>query len=166
MFQKFIGVDFWTALFVLLNTLAIFFVAKKKLFVPVKEMIDSRQKEIDDIYAEADEVKRNAEALETEYQQKLSTAQETSERLVKEATARGKAREEEIIRQASMEAGAIRDKAAADIAREKKKAVNDAKNEISSMAMEIAGKVIGRTLNEEDRAKLVDDFIEELGEEG
>ncbi len=165
MFQSFIGVDFWTALFVLLNTLAIFFVAKKKLFVPVKNMIDSRQKEIDDMYAAADEVKKSAEALETEYQEKLSAAQETSERLVREATARGKAREEEIIRTASREADAIRDKAIADIAREKKKAVNDAKNEISSMAMEIAGKVIGRTLNEEDRSKLVDDFIEELGDE-
>ena len=165
MFQSFIGVDFWTALFVLLNTLAVFFVAKKKLFVPVKKMIDSRQKEIDDMYAEADEAKRNAQALETEYQQKLSVAQETSEQMVKDATARGKAREEEIIRVANMEAEAIRDKAAADIAREKKKAVNDAKNEISSMAMEIAGKVIGRALNDEDRSKLVDDFIEELGEE-
>ena len=60
MFQSFIGVDFWTALFILLNTLAIFFVAKKKLFVPVKNMIDSRQKEIDDMYAQADEVKQDA----------------------------------------------------------------------------------------------------------
>ena len=165
MFQSFIGVDFWTALFILLNTLAIFFVAKKKLFVPVKNMIDSRQKEIDDMYAQADEVKQDAELLKTEYQEKLSAAQDTSERLVKEATARGKAREEEIIRTANMEAEAIRDKAMADIAREKKKAVNDAKNEISSMAMEISEKVIGRALDEKDRSKLVDEFIEELGEE-
>ena len=50
MFESFIGINFWTALFVLLNTLAVYFVAKKFLFVPVKEMIDSRQKEIDDLY--------------------------------------------------------------------------------------------------------------------
>ena len=117
------------------------------------------------MYAQADEVKQDAEMLKTEYQEKLSAAQDTSERLVKEATARGKAREEEIIRTANMEAEAIRDKAMADIAREKKKAVNDAKNEISSMAMEIAEKVIGRALDEKDRSKLVDEFIEELGEE-
>ena len=36
---------------------------------------------------------------------------------------------------------------------------------ISSMAMEIAEKVIGRALDEKDRSKLVDEFIEELGEE-
>ena len=72
MFESFIGVNFWTALFVLLNTIALFLVLKKKLFVPVKKMIDDRQKEIDDMYQSADEAQRTAMALETEYKQKLS----------------------------------------------------------------------------------------------
>ena len=142
MFESFIGVNFWTALFVLLNTLLIFFVAKKFLFVPVKNMIDSRQKEIDTMYDEAGAAKEQAEALQVEYQQKLAAAQQTSERIVKEAVARGQSREEEIIRQANREASAILDKAAADIALEKKKAINDAKDEISGIAMDIAGKVV------------------------
>ena len=106
-FQDFIGIDFWTALFVLLNTLAVFFVAKKFLFVPVKKMIDDRQKEIDDMYAEANSAKTEAAALEAEYQQKLSKATETGERIVKEAVIRGQNREEEIIRQANAEAAAM-----------------------------------------------------------
>jgi len=81
-FQDFIGVDFWTALFVLLNTLALFFVAKKFLFVPVKKMIDDRQKEIDDMYADADSARKNAAMLEEAYKQKLSAANETGERIV------------------------------------------------------------------------------------
>ena len=127
MFQEFVGVDFWTALFVLLNTLAVFFVAKKYLFVPVKKMIDSRQKEIDDMYRDANEAKQAALAMETEYQQKLEQATQTGERLVKEAMLRGQSREEEIIRQAKAEASAIMEKASADIALEKKKALNDAR---------------------------------------
>lgn len=164
MFESFIGVNFWTALFVLLNTLLIFFVAKKFLFVPVKNMIDSRQKEIDTMYDEAGAAKEQAEALQVEYQQKLAAAQQTSERIVKEAVARGQNREEEIIRQANREASAILDKAAADIALEKKKAINDAKDEISGIAMDIAGKVVGRQLNEADQSALIDHFISELGE--
>jgi F-type H+-transporting ATPase subunit b len=164
-FQEFIGVDFWTALFVLLNTLAVFFVAKKFLFVPVKNMIDARQKEIDDMYADAASAQKNAEAMEAEYKQKLEAAGETSERIVKEAVARGQAREEEILRQASSEAAALMDKAAADIAMEKKKAINDAKDEISGMAIAIAEKVVGRELNAQDHAQLVDAFIDELGEQ-
>ncbi len=164
MFESFIGVNFWTALFVLLNTLLLLYVATKFLFVPVKNMIDSRQKEIDDMYAAANDAQAQADAMQAEYQQKLSSAQQTSERLVKEAMARGQAREEEIIRKANEEAAAIMDKAAADIALEKKKALNDAKDEISDLAIAIAGKVVGRELSDADQSKLIDSFIDELGE--
>ena len=77
---------------------------------------------------------------------------------------RGQTREEEIIRQANAEASAIMDKASADIALEKKKAINDAKNEISGIAVAIAEKVVGRELNAADQNQLVDDFIDRLGE--
>ena len=164
MFESFIGVNFWDALFVLLNTLAIFFVARKYLFVPVKNMIDSRQKEIDDMYKDADSAKEKAASMQAEYQEKLNAAQQTSERIVKDAVTRAQSREEEIIRQANAEASTILDKAAADIAQEKKKAINDAKDEISGLALAIAGKVVERELNEADQAKFIDSFIERLGD--
>ena len=163
MFESFLGVNPWTALFILLNTLTIFFVASKFLFNPVMKIIADRQAEIDGMYDAAGKAKAEAQALEAEYKQKLSVAQETSERLVKEALARGNNREEEIIRQANAEADAIRAKAAADIAQEKKKAINDAKDEISGLAMAIAGKVVGRELTDADQSALVDRFIDELG---
>ena len=100
-----------------------------------------------------------------EYKEKLAVASQTGERMVKEAVARGQAREEEIIRAANAEAAAIMDKAAADIAMEKKKALNDAKDEISGMAIAIAEKVVGRELSGTDHKKLIDDFIDELGEQ-
>lgn len=165
MFESFIGVNPWTALFTLLNFLLLFFVAKKFLFVPVKNMIDSRQKEIDDMYAQADAAKSSALALEEEYKQQIAAAQQTGDALVKEAMARGKNREEEILRQANLEADAIREKAAQDIAREKKKALNDAKDEISSLAMEIAGKVVGQALDDKKQEQLIDSFLNELGEQ-
>ena len=163
-FQSFIGVDFWNALFTLLNTIALFLVAKKFLFVPVKKMIDDRQKEIDDMFAAAEEAKAGAEAMEQEYKEKLSQATETGERIVREAVARGQSREEEIIRQANEEAAAILDKAAADIELEKKKAINDAKDEISELAMAIAEKVVEREFGESDQSALISSFIDELGD--
>ena len=162
-FESFIGVNFWTALFTLLNFLALFFVAKHFLIGPVMQLIQARQKEIDDQYADAEAAKTQAEALQAEYQLKLEDAQATSEKIVKEAVARGQSREEEILRQAQAEADAIREKANADIAMEKRKAVNDAKDEISEMAMAIAGKVVGRQLTAADQSNLVDAFIDELG---
>ena len=142
MFESFLGVNPWTALFVLLNTLTIYFVAKKFLFAPVMNIIESRQKEIDGMYESAGNAKAEAEALRAEYQEKINDAKATSEQIVKEAVARGQSREEEILRKANDEAEAIRNKASADIALEKKKAINDAKDEISGLALAIAGKVV------------------------
>lgn len=161
---EFLNINFFTALFTLVNTVALFLVLKHFLFQPIMKMIADRQKEINDMYDEAGAAKQQAQAMELEYRQKLEAAQDTSERLVKEAVARGQAREEEIIRQANAEAGQLLNKAAADIALEKKKAINDAKNEISGIAVAIAEKVVGRELNAADHAQLVDDFINELGE--
>lgn len=165
MFESFIGVNFWTALFVLLNTLAIFFVARKFLFNPVMKIIKDRQNEIDTMYREANAAKEGALAMEAEYKEKLSQAAITGERMVNEALQRGQHREEEIVRQANEEASAIMAKASADIALEKKKALNDAKDEISDIAMAIAEKVVGRELNSADHADLVDGFIDRLGEQ-
>ena len=164
-FEELLGVNPWTALFTLANTVTLFLVMKKFLWVPVLKMIEDRQQEIDSMYSQADAAQAEAKALQQEYQQKLSVAAETSERIVKEAVARGQSREEEIIRQANREAAAIMDKASADIALEKKKAINEAKDEISVIAMAIAGKVVGRSLTSDDQAQLVDSFIEELGDE-
>ena len=163
-FEELLGVNPWTALFTLANTIALFLVMKKFLFVPILNMIEDRQKEIDGIYEAAGQAREEADAMRAEYQKKLSAAQATSERIVKEAVERGQSREEEIIRQANREASAILDKAAADIAQEKKKAINDAKDEISDMAIAIAEKVVGRELNAADQADLVDSFIAQLGD--
>ena len=163
-FEAFLGVNPWTALFTLLNFLLVLYVGKRYLYGPVMKMIQDRQKEIDDMYAKADAAKTDAAKLRDTYQQQLSQAQSESDRIVREATLRAQNREEEILRKASAEADAIRDKAIADIAQEKKKAVNDAKNEISGLAMAIAGKVVERELTDDDQSALIDRFIQDLGD--
>lgn len=164
MFESFIGIDFWTALFILLNTLAIFLVARKYLIGPVRKLIEVRQKEIDDMYENAGNAREEAMAMKEEYLKKLNDAQMTSDKIVKDAVARGQKREEEIVEKAKNEAGQILQKAQDDIRLEKKKAVNEAKNEISDMALEIAGKVVGRQLSAADKAEMIDHFIDELGD--
>ena len=164
-FEAFLGVNPWTALFTLANTVTLFLVLKKNLFLPVMKMIDERQNEIDEMYRLADESQQQAKALQTEYETKFALASQEAERLVKDAIVRGQSREDEIIRQANLDADAIREKASADIQQEKKKAVAEAKGEISDLAMEIAEKMIGKSLNDNDQKRLVDNFIDELGEQ-
>ena len=89
-----------------MNLINIFLILKKFLFKPVMKMIADRQQEIDGMYADADEAKTQAQQLRMEYEGKLAEAQQTGDRLVKEAMARGQQRQEEILRQANAEANA------------------------------------------------------------
>ena len=52
----------------------------------------------------------------------------------------------------------------ADIAQVRKKAVNEVKDEIGGIAMEIASKVVEREICEEDHRDLIDEFIKNVGE--
>lgn len=164
-FESFIGVNFWTALLTLGNFLLVLYVGKRFLYEPILTLIANRQKEIDDLYADAGSAKASAKAMEAEYQQKLSTAHGESQRIVADAVKRAQVREEEILLKANQEAAAILAKANADIAQEKKKALNEAKNEIAGLSLAIAGKVVERTVSQDDQAQFIDRFIDGLGDQ-
>lgn len=164
MFESFLGVNPWTALLTLLNTLLIFYVGRKYLFGPVMGMIHQRQEEIDTLYANAGAAEQNARIMEESYRKKLSAAAQTGENIVRDAEARAHSRENDILRQAKAEADAILDRASARIAQEKHQAIREARNTVSEMALAIAGKVLERELNSADHRRLADSFIKELGE--
>ena len=162
-FESFIGVNPWTALFTLLNTLALFYVMKKFLFKPVLGMIEARQKEIDDLYADANNAKNAARQMELDYHTRSAQANAEGDRIVKEAVTRAQGREEEIIQAANAKAEAIRQQAAAAIALEKKKAMNEIKDDISGIAVSIAEKVVEKEIDEKQQQKLIASFIDQLG---
>ena len=164
-FESFVGVNVWTMLFAWCNLLILYFFLKKILFKPVKNMIDSRQKEVDDMYGDAENAKSAAEALKSEYEEKLSAANLESEEILRSAQRRAVLKEEEILKEAAVEASRIRDRAEEEIALEKKRMLDDVKNEVSGMAVEIAAAVIGREVSEKEHEKFIDDFIDKLGEE-
>ena len=163
-FESFVGIDPWTALFTFCNMMITFAVLKKFLFKQVKKMINHHKAEIDTMYADADAAKQKAAELEQEYQQHLQSIRDERDTLLREATARAQKREEEIVGEARAEAAALRAAAEADIAQERKKAVNDLKNEIGGIAVDIAGKVVEREINETDHKALIDEFIRNVGD--
>ena len=164
-FESFVGVNFWTMIFAWCNLLILYLILKKLLFKPIKNMIDSRQKEIDDMYSEAEENKTTAQELKKEYEQKLEFAEEKSAEIIKDASRKAELRSEEILREANEEAQATLRRAEAQIALEKKQAMNDMKNEVSDMAISIAAAVIGRDVDENEHHSLIDEFIDNMGKE-
>ena len=100
-FESFVGVDFWTCLFTLCNLVILYLVMVVLLFKPVKNMIDSRQKEVDDLYDNANRAKAEAEEMRARYETRLQQANAESEALLLcDANRRAQLREEEILRDA------------------------------------------------------------------
>ena len=145
-------------LFIQLLIVKIFFLDK------IKAVIDQRREAADKQITEAENAKSEAMAIKQTYEQNMLQAKAKADDLLMTAQRTANSRSEEIIAQAQQQAAQIKSKAAADIELEKKKALNEAKNEISDLAMAIAGKVVARELNAGDQANMIDRFIDELGD--
>lgn len=160
----FISLELWTSIFTLCNLVILFFVMKKLLFKPVKKMIDSRQQEVDEMYANANQDKETAAQMKADYEQKLAHASEQSAQMLKDATRRAQKQEEEILTEAQEKAAQTLKRADEQIEMEKKRALNDIKDEVSGMAVDIASAILTRDIKPEDHSELIDSFIENLGD--
>lgn len=161
---EFFSIDLTTILGTIINTLILFLVLRHFLFDKVNAVLDSRKNEVAKTYQDADAALSNAKQLESEYTEKLSAAKEESAEIVKNATKKAQSRSDEIIAEARDEARGIVDKANADIEREKKRAVNQIKDEISDMALSIASRVVSKEIDGKTHEKLIESFIDEIGE--
>jgi len=164
-FENLIGVNPWTAIFVLINTLLIFVVAKKHLFVPVHDMIEKRQQEIRDMYAAAEAEKSSAEDLKESYEARLSSARAEADEMIRSAVQTAQRKGESIIGEANLQASRIKQKAEDDINTERKQMLMDVRSEISEIAVSIASKVVEREVQKKDHDSFVDEFIRNVGED-
>ena len=146
-------------LFIQLLIVKIFFLDK------IKAVLDKRRETADKQIADADAAKSEAAAIKQTYEENMRQAKTKADDMILSAQKTAAQRSEEIISQAQKQAAQIKTKAASDIEMEKKKAINEAKNEISELAMAIAGKVVARELNDADQDGMIDRFIEELGDQ-
>ena len=145
-------------LFIQLLIVKIFFLDK------IKAILDQRREAADKQITDAEAAKAEALAIKETYEQNMKEAKAKADDILMSAQRSANSRSEEIISQAQAAAAQIKSKASSDIEMEKKKAINDAKNEISGLAMAIAGKVVERELNTADQTDLIDRFIDELGD--
>lgn len=163
-YQALITLDGWTFLAQICNLMIQLVIFKKLLLNPVKKVIAERKAKADSQIADAEKLRTEAEAMKAEYEQNLQNARTEANQIVAAAQKTAAARSEELLGEARAQAAALKQKAEADIAQERKKAVNEVKDEIGGMAMEIASKVVEREIKEADHQDLIDEFIKNVGE--
>lgn len=163
--QNLVWIDVWEMIAQLANLLILTLLVKKFLFKPVQNIIAQRQAAADKVLSEAENTKTEAETMKTEYEQNMAGAKEKAAEIVDEATRAANSRSEELLAAAQEDARRMKERAETEIAQERKKALNEVKDEIGGMAMEIASKVVEREISQEDHQQLIDSFIKNVGEE-
>ena len=162
-FKPLIGITY-EFIFQLVNTFLVFFLLKKLLFKPVLGIIEAREKDIRENLAQGERAKKEGLSLKSEYEEKLNSAKEQGQEIIKQATLRAEQKETEIIAAAKQEASQLKEKASKDVEQERQKVINEIKDDISDIALLAASKVIEKDIDKNKHEDLIKDFIKKVGE--
>ena len=163
LYEAFVSMGWWQILVTMCNTLITFAIIKKLLYKPVRKMLAAREEEVKSMYSTAEQAQTEAEQLRSEYTERLSKAKEEAAEIVGSATRRANARSEEILKESSQQAAAMMKKAESSIEQERKKAMNELKDEVASLSVMIASKVVERDVKEADHERFIEEFIDKVG---
>ncbi|MDO5775006.1 MAG: F0F1 ATP synthase subunit B [Eubacteriales bacterium] len=154
----------WTFVAQICNLFIQMYLIKRFLFKPISDMLERRKEKVDAELKEAVKANDEAQQIRKEYLLNMLDARTRANEIVAQAQKTASIETEDMIREAEHQVAAIKSKAEAEISLEKQRALNEIKDEIGGMAMEIAEKVIEREINEDDHAKLIESFIADVGE--
>ena len=163
--QEFVSLAPWTLIFQICNLLLLMLLMKKFLFKPVQNILNKRRQMLDDIFEEANADRASAAEMKEAYTQKMSQAREEADAVVRRAVDEAGRRGDEIVSEAQQTAAYLKKKAQTDIDQERRSAFDSLKNDISSMAVDIAEKMVGREINAQDQQSLVEDFLTNAGDD-
>ena len=132
---------------------------KKFVWNKVLGAMDKRQSKIDQQFKDADEDRRAAGALKTEYEGRLAGADEESARLIADAKVTAKAKADKIVDQAKLTSDKMVRDAHQTIEHERNEALQSVKHDIAALAMDAAAKVVSKEASELDNSAIYDDFL-------
>lgn len=155
-------VDPGAAIWNLVIFLLVFGVLSKFAWPPILDGLRAREDKIRGDLENAERVRGEAEAVREDYQNKLDDAQTQVQSMLTEARNDAEQTKAKILEEAKAEADRYRDRAVAEIETAKASAVSDMANLSSGIALQLAQQVVGRELNQNDHADLIQKSLENL----
>ncbi|MEU5877575.1 F0F1 ATP synthase subunit B [Spirillospora sp. NPDC047279] len=143
---------------------AIVLILVGKFLVPkIQATLAERSNEIEGGLKRAEEAQAEAQATLDEYKAKLAEARHEASRLREEAREQGAQIVAEMREQAQAEARRIVEAAQSQIEAERQQALQQLRAEVGTLSVELAGRVVGESLEDDARqSRVVDRFLEEL----
>ncbi|MDO5418148.1 MAG: F0F1 ATP synthase subunit B [Lachnospiraceae bacterium] len=147
-----------------INVFILFFALSYMLFNPARDFLEKRRQKIAGELKEAADDKEAAKELKAEYESKLKEVNKEADAILAEARKKAQIKEADILNEARAEAARIIERANRQMELERKKALDDMKQEIVSIASVMAGKVVAASMDTKVQDSLIDETLKEMGE--
>jgi len=159
-----LGFEFPKFAWQVVNFLILLWILKKFAYKPILGMLDERKKSIEDAINNAESAKAEAVNLRKEYEARLAEARQEAQDVIVKATKLGEEMKNDIVANAQAEATKAIQRAQEEIGREKDQAIAALRDEVATLAVMAAGKVLDKSISVEDHKKLVNEFVSEVGD--
>lgn len=147
-----------------LNFIILLFILSKFLWKPLTNIIEERQRYIEESISAAEDVKKEAQSMKTQYHLMLQNAEKEAQKKIFEATSYAEKVKTDIVSEAKDEASKIAKIAEQDLALEKQKALSEVRSHIASLAVLAAGQVLKDALDKTTHEKLMQDVVKRVGD--
>lgn len=147
----------------IINLLILFWIVKHFAFDRVNKVLKDRKNLIEDTISKADEDLEKARVLKLQNEKEISSAREEGKEIVTQYKAKADEVYKEIVEEARREAGSIIEKSKVEINRESTKAKEEIKTQAVELAVFLAEKALGDSIDEKQHRELIDDYISKVG---
>lgn len=152
------------AIYQLVMFLILLALLRKFAFGPLMGIMKKREEHIANEIETAEKNRKEAEKILEEQRASLAEARQEAQQLIENAKKLGEQQGNDIVAEARAEANRLKENALKEIEQEKEKAISALREQVASLSVLIASKVIEKELDEEQQQKLINDYIQEAGE--
>ncbi|MFS9286312.1 F0F1 ATP synthase subunit B [Streptococcus infantis] len=144
--------------------LLLIFLVKKYAWGNITSVLDERAEKISSDIDGAEEARKKAEELASKREAELAGSRTEAKTIIENAKETAEKSKADILAEAKLEAGRLKEKANQEIAQNKAEALQSVKGDVADLTISLAGKIISQNLDSQAHKALIDQYIDQLGE--
>jgi len=144
--------------------LLLVFLVKKYAWGNISSVLDARAEKIANDIDGAEIARKKAEELASKREAELAGSRKEAKTIIENAKETAEKSKADILAEAKLEAGRLKDKANQEITQNKAEALQSVKGEVADLTISLAGKIITQNLDSRAHKELIDQYIDQLGE--
>ena len=149
----------WTSLMIVINLLILYIILKKYFWEKIRQFMLDRENAVRDAFDSAEAMNKRADEKMRNYSARIANVEEEGREIIRQAKQQADAQAQDILAEAREQASEMIAKAEKNIELEKAKAMEEMRQEIGTLALMAAEKIVGREIDAVGQEAIIDDVI-------